>query len=398
MRQVRFGKIRPSALLTLVTGVPLAALISMAGFARVANQDTDAQKTHVPVTLKDEAGLQIDPSVPGPRPYSPRATCGGCHPYDAITRAYHFTMGADVIADDWGAKHRNRPWMSSPGQNGGQQHMSYAWLSKKRNSRADEVGMTPYVYARTCAVCHPGGSIFEHDRDGQRYDHRMARQPDLADSLDGDYYKTDWQRSGVLEADCLMCHTQHYDPKERVAQLAKSNYRWAATVGAGLGTVEGSVADGQTPRLAYRADLTSASSIRVVPSKTTDKNCLFCHAEAETKKRGHVWDGRNEDVHSKFSCTTCHTSGADHQIRKGRSNAVFLHDEMDDPTLSCKGCHWSGQLGAKKPRHATLQQDHLEKLACVVCHVRDANVTAVHVVDTTTGASVGIPTNREAHK
>ena len=378
----------------IVPGVVLLS-VSLMG-ANGARQKTAA--THVAVVLKDEAGQPIDPTVPDAKPYSPRATCGGCHPYDKITKAYHFTMGADVMSDDWGAKHRNRPWMSSPGQNGGQQHMSYAWLAKKHNTRADAVGLTTYAFAKTCAVCHPGGSIFETDRDGKRYDVRQAAEPQLAASLDGDYHKADWVRSGVLEADCLMCHMPNYDMQARTDQLSKLNYRWAATVGARFGTVEGAVADGQTPRLTYNADAVSGDQIKVVPRKTSDQNCLLCHGEAEVKKRGHVWDGRNEDVHAKIACTTCHPAGPDHQIAKGRSNAVFLHDELDDPKLSCAGCHNSRRMGAKKPRHSSIPADHLKKLTCAVCHVRDSNVTAVHTVDTTTGKSVGLPTNTSAHK
>jgi hypothetical protein len=377
--------------------VPAAVLLAMAA-ANATGRRVQTAKPHVPVVLKDEAGNPVRPDAADPKPYSPRQSCGGCHPYDKITKAYHFTMGADVMSDDWGAKHRNRPWMSSPGQNGGQQHMSYAWLAKKGNARADAVGLTTYAFARTCAVCHPGGSIFEKDRDGKRYDVRQAAEPKLAASLDGDYHMADWVRSGVLEADCLMCHMPNYDMKGRTEQLTKLNYRWAATVGAGLGTVEGAVADGQTPKLTYRSDAAAGGTVSVVPKRASSQNCLHCHGEAEVKKRGHVWDGRNEDVHAKIACTTCHRAGADHQIAKGQSNAVFLHDELDDPKLSYAGCHNARRLGAKKPAHRGIPADHLEKMTCVVCHVRDSNVTAVHTVDTTTGKSIGVPTNFAAHK
>ncbi len=38
-------------------------------------------------------------------PYSPKQTCGACHDYDAITRAYHFQIGATDMGDDWGERH-----------------------------------------------------------------------------------------------------------------------------------------------------------------------------------------------------------------------------------------------------------------------------------------------------
>lgn len=382
----------------LAIGAGPLALLALLPSAVARPEQTQRSKVHAAVILKDEEGRPIHASDVDARPYSPRATCGGCHPYDKITRAYHFQMGADQISDDWGAVHRNRPWMISPGQNGGQQHMSYSWLAKKVNHSEAEVGLSTYAFAQTCAVCHPGGSIFERDRDGKRLDVRQRSEPGLAASLDGDYHGAAWDRSGTLEADCLMCHSAGYDMKARTDQLAKANYRWAATAGAGLGKVTGSVLAGDAPKVTYEAPASADGSITVVPTRSSDKNCLLCHGEAETKKRGHVWDGRNEDVHARIACTTCHVTGADHQVKKGHSNGVFLHDELDDPQLSCAGCHNAGRLGAKKPTHSGLPASHLKELACVTCHVRDANVTAVHTVDTTTGKSIGIPTNLDAHK
>ena len=278
--------------------------------------------------------------------------------------------------------------------------MSYMWLAKKVNRSEAEVGLTTYQFAQTCAVCHPGGANFERDRDGKRYDTRQRAEPQLASTLDGDYHKAAWDRSGVLEADCLMCHKPDYDHKARTAQLASGNYRWAATVGAGFGDVEGAVNMGQAPVLKYRAQNGADDQVTVMPARTTDRNCLLCHGEAETKKRGHVWDGRNEDVHAAagLNCSSCHPSGLDHQIVKGRSNGVFLHNELDSDKVSCASCHADGRLGAQSPKHAGIPPDHLKKMTCVTCHVRDSNVTAVHTVDTTTGKTVGIPTSPAAKK
>jgi hypothetical protein len=40
--------------------------------------------------------------------YSPRATCGTCHDYNAITRAYHFREGAgpngENLSDTWSSE------------------------------------------------------------------------------------------------------------------------------------------------------------------------------------------------------------------------------------------------------------------------------------------------------
>lgn len=392
----------------LIAAVVLAALvvaIVTPGGARVihaspayAETGQSAYPPHASVDILDEDGNRIGPS--SNKPYSPRQTCGACHDYDEINKSYHFQMGADQISDDYGAK-IGKPWISSHGQFGRQQHMSYAWIAKKRNSASGDIGMTPYQYSQACGACHAGGGPMERDRDGQRYDQRQARHPQIADSRDGDYHKAAWDKSGVVEADCLMCHMPGYNAQARTDQLSKANFRWAATVGAGLGAVEGAVKDGQSPSLTYnRALFAGDGKVALKIARSEDANCLLCHGEAEVKKRGHVWyDGRQSDVHTAagMKCITCHTSKPDHQIRKGHSHGVVLHDELDDPTLSCEGCHLSPK-STKKPAHKSLPKSHMATIACVTCHVTEQNVAAVGVVDTTTGKGLGLPTVKGAKK
>ncbi len=53
-------------------------------------------------------------------PYSPEQTCGSCHDYDAITKAYHFQIGATEVSDDFGKTHPQYHYgrLLSPGQFG----------------------------------------------------------------------------------------------------------------------------------------------------------------------------------------------------------------------------------------------------------------------------------------
>lgn len=384
-------------------GVLAVVLAVMSGYAVRQTSPVKAQccvSSHPQIKLIDESGVQIDPGAENPRPYSPRRTCGACHDYEMINKAYHFQLGADVISDDYGST-IGKPWISSDGQFGRQHHMSYAWVAKKKNSSASEIGMTPYQYTQGCGACHAGGGPMERDRDGRRYDERLAQNPGLADTPDGDYYKAAWDRSGVVEIDCLMCHLRGYNAQARTDQLSKANFRWAATVGAGLGTVEGSVKDGQTPVLNYNRTLFNEDgTVTLKVAGADDANCLLCHGEAEVKKRGHVWyDSRQSDVHtsSGMKCLACHTTGKDHQIRKGDSNYVILHDELDDKTLSCEGCHLSSSQ-TTGPKHESIPPSHIKTIACVTCHVTEQNVAAVGTVDTTTGKAVGLPTVKGAKK
>ena len=40
--------------------------------------------------------------------------------------------------------------------------------------------------------------------------------------FDGDYFKARWSETGVIEADCLLCHLPEYDIKKRNEQLSQA--------------------------------------------------------------------------------------------------------------------------------------------------------------------------------
>lgn len=188
----------------------------------VKGNSVDALLKHPPIPLLDESGMHVRDSG---KPYSPKMSCGsaGCHDYDAITHAYHFEMGRDEASDDFGLK-RGLPHLVSPGYFGGYACMGGSnptVLAKKNNVNANEfadVG-TPGLI-KDCVSCHPGGGWMEKDRNGNRYtDTDLAKVPDF----DGDYFNRgtdesnlavgsdlvaqwDWDKSGVIEGDCMLCH------------------------------------------------------------------------------------------------------------------------------------------------------------------------------------------------
>jgi hypothetical protein len=241
----------------------LFGLISLLLFIQAAVAETERPKgVCPPFHLRDEQGRIIDPinGVNASAPYSPRQTCGaaGCHDYEKITRGYHFTQGqGEPPTDDQRAR---LAWVTSPGNVGGSWCSPaplYRYLSPKHNDSPARMDMTAFdFFTSTCASCHPGGGSAEFDRSGRRYDTWMADpasglSPGAANGFDGDYYKARWSETGVLEADCLLCHLPGYDLTRRVAQISAWNLRWAASAGARLAVVEGAVKDGQPVRVTY---------------------------------------------------------------------------------------------------------------------------------------------------
>jgi hypothetical protein len=366
-----------------------------------------------PFPLRDEAGNVINPAV-DPKvsvPYSPKQTCGakGCHDYEKITQGFHFQQGkGEAMPKEFAARYQ---WASSPGNYGGNWCSPaplYRQLAAKKNSNARMIDMTSFDFVTaTCGNCHPGGGPLEYDRDGKRYDHRMA-EPSSGltaggdNGLDGDYFKARWSETGVIEADCLICHHPEYDYKKRNAQLANLNFRWAATEGAGFGVIAGKVAAGEKPRVEYNKALFDEQgnvTVHIAPAPRNE-TCLNCHAKPDWKKRGASFSAHT-DVHlaKGLKCVDCHTSGSRasdprirgkevHQFGKGDDPSGWVRNDLDNTVRSCESCHTEGTLGAPIARHSWLPPLHLDKIACATCHIprRYTKAALVQASDVFNGA------------
>ena len=218
---------------------------------------------------------------------------GKCHDYNKITEGYHFQQGKDETAS--GALAERYQWVSHPGNYGGNWCSPaplYNYLSDKNNSSAKEMDMTSFTFITNgCGTCHPGGGSLEYDREGFRYDRQMEKMGYKAggtNDFDGDYYQAHWNRSGVIEADCNLCHQPGYDYKTRNEHLAKFNFKWMATAGSGLATVEGSIKDTVDVKVKYNLAKFGADgriSMHLV-REPRNETCLNCHSKPQWKKRG----------------------------------------------------------------------------------------------------------------
>lgn len=347
-----------------------------------------------PFPLRDEAGMVIDPvkGVNDTVPYSPRQTCGarGCHDYAKITEGYHFTQGkGETMPKEFAGRYN---WVLSPGNYGGNWCSPaplYRQLAPKQNKDASGIDMTSFEFVTaTCGNCHPGGGPLEFDREGRRYDTWMSDQASGMvsggdNSYDGDYYKARWSETGVIEADCLLCHMPEYDLGKRNTEIQKLNFRWAATAGAGFGRIKGNVQAGEQPTVLYDATkFDGEGNVRVhMAPEPRNEACLGCHLKPGWKKRGAAYTARS-DVHAAagMRCTDCHESGSRasdlrirgrevHQIAKGDDPSGWVRNDLDNTVRSCESCHLKGWKNAPRARHAWLPPLHLEKLACQTCHI-----------------------------
>ena len=197
----------------------LLSLLLFVSFSQFVSAST---VMHPAIPILDEQGNHV---LDSGKAYSSRMTCGiaGCHDYESITSAFHFDMGRSEAHDDFGAK-RGVPQLVGPGYYGGYNCMGSNnpdMLAKKANTNTldfSDLG-SPNIVKR-CIACHTGGGWMEKDRNGNRYD---ETDPASVTHLDGDYFgrgtdennedtsaeivaQWDWKKSGVVEADCFLCH------------------------------------------------------------------------------------------------------------------------------------------------------------------------------------------------
>ncbi|MFW6161637.1 MAG: hypothetical protein ACODAJ_02655, partial [Planctomycetota bacterium] len=328
---------------------------------RPAARGTGSRFVHR-IKLIDEAGNVL--TAESTAPYSPRQTCSSsnCHDVDLVNQGTHSQMFPAARPDPERPPHH--AWTVYYEQTGTVAPVSHGFLPGDGVPFDDRLHLTVFDLVRAYGQFHPGGGRLEVDSEGQRYDERMAADEKLEDSPNPDYNDADWVDSGVLEHDCMACHALgDYDHVERATEIDKRNFKWAATVGAGLGVVEGR---GDDRKVAYNADrFDGHDKVLFDLGRPADRNCLVCHVRPALGQT--TWrDCLAADVHSQsgLACVDCHTCEADH---------VMFGDRRAEPqeawaSLTCQGCHDSGRLGSPIPEHEGLPRLHLDRISCEACH------------------------------
>lgn len=322
------------------------------------------------LTLYDHDGVAISPSDSNPAPYSPRKTCGKCHPYETIAEGWHFHPVASP-------GRRGEPWiLTDPGSGTQLPTSQRGWAD---TSSPDALGLTDGEWLAIFGRHYPGGPAGDPPAERRR--------------------ELRWDISGPLEIDCLVCHAAEgasYDAAENERQLERGNLKWAATAAYGLAVVQGNAKDvpedfdpldgpdpdnpgAQPPKLVYQRSRFDAND-RVFFEITRDppaERCFFCHsadavsAADPSTPTGPAWIHEEDDVHlaAGLTCSDCHSHGIDHRMVRGTPGEEATGGLPGADRFSCRGCHVDdGSLGAPRPVHAGFPALHFERIACTTCH------------------------------
>jgi hypothetical protein len=401
------------------TRLPVAGVVALALAAALAaaaeppaRYVTGSDQTYVHrINLVDAEGNLIGPDSTAP--YSPNRTCAKCHDVERIAMGRHFQAGFDGVHDG----RPGEPWILWDQATGTQLPLSHRdWaLGKKR--RPADLGLTDWEFAFTFGRQHPGGGMLEWQKDGRRRDAFeeafLHGGPALGEGIPAPL----WKQVGSLEVDCLACHLNGgYSNGNRWYYLhTELNFRAAPTAAAGLGTVRVNTKDQLRLRKADLADtpnwapyLAKDSGIQYDPARFDPdgrvaldltrrppaRNCQVCHATRMPGVTDKADPAHDLDVHTAagMACTDCHRNGIDHEILRGDGGGEGRHTHPGSETLTCRGCHESGRLGAPGIEHYGMPAFHLDKLACTVCHSGPKPASEVGLILTARAHALGLKT------
>jgi len=222
----------------VLAGVALFCLISIGQESSPGDPGANTSSTkivklaHPSIVLKDEGGQNV--LISG-QPISTRQTCGGnCHDYDFITDSFHFQQGKNEMDRSLLASHGAAPFNTSPGMFGKFSIIPNRQLTSVDIKDPSDADMSQPEWLTKCGGCHTGGGISEYDLRGHRFLTPEARpngslDPSytIRDRETGQVIAWDWQKSGIAEGDCFLCHIPKASRGERKKEMAAGDFRWA---------------------------------------------------------------------------------------------------------------------------------------------------------------------------
>jgi hypothetical protein len=238
---------------------------------------------HPAIALKDATGANV---LNSGKPISTRQTCGGdCHDYDFITDSFHFQQGKNEMDPALLKNHGIAPFNSSPGMFGKFSIIPNRQLTHAGITDPSDADLSQPEWLAKCGVCHTGSGISEYDLYGRKLLSPEAKPKGpldpsytIRDRESGKVIPWDWEKSGIAEADCFMCHIPNASRGARREEMTAGNFRWAnnATL------VETSIVSKDEKlgfiynRAAFNADGTVKQEVLNLSAPTLE-NCAKCH-------------------------------------------------------------------------------------------------------------------------
>ena len=298
---------------------------------------------HPTFALLDENGENV---LTTGQPVSTMQTCGACHDTAFIeSHSFHSDLGlADFSVA--GQTASGKPWDASNGLFGKFDPLTYRYLSQAGDERLD-LSTAEWLMVNGNRIS--GGGPAVTSRDGQPLTSRTpdAGDPEasLLDPETGEAIAWDWAESGVLEMNCLLCHTASPNNEARIAEIQAGNFGDAATATLlGSGIVVKSADNWGYNVEAFAEDGTLKQDYIQIQDPTND-NCAQCHGVVHTDRDApltlaacDVSEFQTATTGQVVSSQRINESGLNLADKNSLSRSWDIHAERG---LKCTDCHYA---------------------------------------------------------
>ena len=316
--------------------VALALLIALMGTVSISIAQEPS--LHPTFPLLDEYGSNV---LDSGNPVSTMKTCGKCHDTDYIeSHSYHASLGMDQFTEA-GNVPNGRAWEQSPGSFGKWNPLIYRYLTPKGDELLD-LGTPGWV--QSVGFRHVGGGPAMTTPEGQYLPSVTPQKDDPAtlymSPASGEAILWNWQKSGVVEMNCFLCHIPNPNNQARKNELEAGNFKWANTATLfGTGIVNKSF-PGYDWNLEAFTDKGELARPYITLQDPDNQNCGLCHGEVHTAnntpfvRAGCDWN--TATTGEIISPQRLFRTGMNLQDKESLSRAWDIHAER---VVDCVDCH-----------------------------------------------------------
>ncbi|MFZ2487381.1 MAG: cytochrome b/b6 domain-containing protein [Anaerolineae bacterium] len=334
--QQRMALLTLAALLVLALG---AWAVDQVTAHSVAAPVAQVSPIHPPFRLLDADGKNV---LEKGTALSLHNTCGTCHDTSFIeTHSFHTDLGLSQMTAA-GEAGTGTPWDISNGLFGKFDPLIYRYLSPPGDERLD---LTTASWLQVMGPRVSGGGPATTSRAGESLLTGDLTRPEASIlTADGTVQTWNWVQSGVMEMNCLLCHTPNPNNAVRIAEIQAGKFSDAATA-----TLLGSGVVKQTgDGWAWNADAFDADGrlktdyVRI--QDPTNENCAQCHGAAHsgstplTLDACDLSDWQTATTGQVISGQKINASGLNLANKNELSFAWDIHAERG---LKCTDCHYA---------------------------------------------------------
>ncbi|MBU2515154.1 cytochrome b/b6 domain-containing protein [bacterium] len=301
----------------------------------------DQTSMHPQIPLVDLNGTHV---LTSGNPVSTMKTCGACHDTDYIEKHnYHALLGLNEFGHP-DTEYQGYSWELTSGMFGAWNPLRYEVLSDMNDERID-LGTVDWI--RRFGAFHAGGGPASYGRDGTPFsdytqNDKNRVETSVYESNSGNRIAWDWKKSGTIEHNCFLCHTDAPNNQSRIHEIEQGNFKWVNTATLlTKGIIEKNGSGWVWNRDSFQADGKIKEGLLTIREPKTG-NCGICHPMVQDDpSRGFI--SAEGFTHKKSSGEIFSPFLISKSVNNVKNkNSLFrswdIHAERQ---LGCNSCHFS---------------------------------------------------------